>query len=675
MTHMHKGTSSEKFQEILQKLVQDEMHKQKSPASTPSLSTLLVTLQNNLYSGASAASAFESTEQENKPPEHQEDEKERKVTMTVQQIKRYITSVLGRASCSSAEQREMQSSALSINKLFFDKATRKKVRIYDPILGDFEKEMSLQELLEDVVRTSDDPWTTLAHTAQHWARGQAALLKEVTDAEFEHIMRKLDNLDLDAHSSDEELDEEGKMAARRARRRFRTGKANLQRTEHAAAKRLRQQAEKQKADLNAMRTKASMLKKLTKDLRSSDPVAVSEAERQAAEIEATMKSLEKLIKQTQTKATMAAITAIQENDLDVYARSNGFDATDMRKSRGYANNGNAMRTGVAPNGAAVGSNDGATLNDGYRGDGRQIIAGVADGSEYLSGLGGGYDDDSRLGGGKGAGGAMTFNLQAAQSHGHLDLSDAATREEEQDDARGGRMRFTQQAAAPIHSQLDLSGGAHPETTSSSRDTRGGSWRSGPKLEGSDDTMRYDMSGNGPASIDEGTAGTRAGPRMDGRRRGGGHQMPLDSIHSLPNVHDPYDSGETRHKHESATYGHHKTNRVKARNAMNTETSEAGTYHAPYEEHHEEFHGEEWKYGGQGARWQANPSLSQEHSSSGYGKDPHHAAYGRWQSGNAPDPRYNARGIDAGGVEEVRCFFMLVPPFGADTKIDLISSSG
>eukprot|EP00854_Cymbomonas_tetramitiformis_P009776 gene9776-11583_t len=279
-------------------------------------------------------------------------------------------------------------------------------------------------------------------------------------------MRKLDNLDLDAHSSDEELDEEGKMAARRARRRFRTGKANLQRTEHAAAKRLRQQAEKQKADLNAMRTKASMLKKLTKDLRSSDPVAVSEAERQAAEIEATMKSLEKLIKQTQTKATMAAITAIQENDLDVYARSNGFDATDMRKSRGYANNGNAMRTGVAPNGAAVGSNDGATLNDGYRGDGRQIIAGVADGSEYLSGLGGGYDDDSRLG----------------------------------------------------------------------------------------------------------------------------------------------DSGETRHKHESATYGHHKTNRVKARNAMNTETSEAGTYHAPYEEHHEEFHGEEWKYGGQGARWQANPSL-------------------------------------------------------------------
>lgn len=634
MTSVRKGTSSEKYQEILQKLVQDEMQKQNSRPS-PNLATLLVTLQNTtMYSGVSA---FESTEQGKEQSPKQEDEKldER---MTVQQLKRYITSVLGRPSCSSAEQREIQTSALAINKMFFDKVTRRKVRIYDPVLGEYEKDMSLQELLEDIIRT-DDPWMTLAQTAQHWARGQAAILKCITEAEFDQIMGKVDSLDLDAHSSDEELDEEGKSVAQRARRRFRTGKANLQRAELAAAKRLRVQAQKQKAELDAMRTKANMLKKVVKDLRSSDPVAVSEANRQAAEIEATMKSLERLLKQTQQKASAAAISAIQENDLDVYARSNGFDAAHIRRSRCLANTNGNMLTGIAPIGAAVVGNNGATYDDGHSTDGRQMITGVVEGSEYIGGLGGGYVK-SELRGGEGAG-VMRFNVEAAKSYAHLDLSDAATQEKERDDARGGRMRMTQQAAQN-YSHLDLSEGANKETTSSSRDARGDQWRSGPLVEVDDNKLL--MKSNGPGRDDEGTSSTCAGSRMRG-----GHQT-LKAHSSLPNIHDPYDSSETGYRHKSAAYGNCKRNNVKARNTMNTETYEADPYQEHHQQHHQQIYLEgDWKYSGQGALSPAK--TTSEHPSPDHGKDGASADNVRWQIGSAPDLRNNAQGIDTGGGEE------------------------
>ncbi|KAK3260699.1 hypothetical protein CYMTET_30358 [Cymbomonas tetramitiformis] len=185
-----------------------------------------------------------------------------------------------------------------------------QVRVFDPVLGEYEKEMDLKELLLDLTERHENPWAALAVVAQHWARGHAAVLKTVSYAEFEHLMRQMEDLDLDAHSSDEEKDAKEASIARRARQRFRTGKQAMQRHEQKMAQRAMEQAKLKRQELKNMQQKAALLKETARKLRNSDAVASLEAARQAASIESGFEALNALVEQAQHKAYVAGLAVI-----------------------------------------------------------------------------------------------------------------------------------------------------------------------------------------------------------------------------------------------------------------------------------------------------------------------------------------------------------------------------
>eukprot|EP00854_Cymbomonas_tetramitiformis_P025289 gene25289-30870_t len=178
-------------------------------------------------------------------------------------------------------------SQASKGKLTVDARISEEVIIYDAVIGEYEKELNLQELLENLVKNFTHPWAALAQVGQHWARGHAALLQELSHQEFDDLMRNIDDED-DEDDKEEERERQivkGLVAeVKESRKKAADYRADIVR-KYARIKQLRHKATRMSTlDLDAANTwqqqaheEEREIKDLTKMAEEQERAAIEKA--------------------------------------------------------------------------------------------------------------------------------------------------------------------------------------------------------------------------------------------------------------------------------------------------------------------------------------------------------------------------------------------------------------
>ncbi|KAK3265601.1 hypothetical protein CYMTET_25730 [Cymbomonas tetramitiformis] len=259
------ATLSSQYQELLKKAVQEEL-KKRDNAGSHALKLMM---------------GMQELEEEAEETEEEEQEEELVLEekFTQEELMAYISKVVN---IKNHELMEVKLAALQIVKLFYNHYSKRKVRIFDPVIGELEKEYSLKELLHELVQTREHPWAALAMIAQHWARGQTAIMRDISYKEFQALMGQVDQLEESDSTDDEQLDEQELAIKRRANQRFNRGRRNAAKQEQKAqvklAKQWKETAEHRRQQWKLKVEEAKRLVKQERELSSKQSSLNAEAE-------------------------------------------------------------------------------------------------------------------------------------------------------------------------------------------------------------------------------------------------------------------------------------------------------------------------------------------------------------------------------------------------------------
>ncbi|KAK3248165.1 hypothetical protein CYMTET_42362 [Cymbomonas tetramitiformis] len=115
--------------------------------------------------------------------------------LTPQDLMAYVSKCLADAGHEGTiEDKTAMMASIDVCRMFGSHHRKRQVLIYDPVEGELEMDMSLKQLVHEVILKNDNPWQSLALIATRWANGRCALLRDLTHDEFFEMMREVDNL-------------------------------------------------------------------------------------------------------------------------------------------------------------------------------------------------------------------------------------------------------------------------------------------------------------------------------------------------------------------------------------------------------------------------------------------------------------------------------------------------
>lgn len=299
------GVNSESYQKLLAHELEKEMQQRRKNSATEKLDFML---HDSLFGAGSVTTASQGSKGQLEVDVHISEERpEEERKMTTEQLFQYICATLGPGDANDEDQ-QTKLAALTVCKLFQNRFHKKKVVIYDAVIGEHEKELNLQELLENIVKNFEHPWAALAQVAQQWARGHAALLKELSHQEFDDLMRKIDE-------EDDEEDDEDDETQERAKKRFQGGKRKLKsKLERHIIKGLvtevkesRKKAAEFRADIVRKFARIKQLRHKATRMSTLDLDAANTWQQQAHDEEREIKDLTKLAEEQERIATEKAM--------------------------------------------------------------------------------------------------------------------------------------------------------------------------------------------------------------------------------------------------------------------------------------------------------------------------------------------------------------------------------
>ncbi|KAK3263744.1 hypothetical protein CYMTET_27475 [Cymbomonas tetramitiformis] len=427
MSTTGQGTRSQQYLRIMRNILNKDLRGDDKPSAE-----LQVMMKDSMFGCGGLLAEGTSSETPRadtkySPPEEPQAEESK---MTSEQLVKYINAQMARAKEDEDDVPDMDTrfAALSVSRLFVNRFAKRKVRVYDPVLGEYEKEVSLQEVLDEIMESNTSPWTALAHAAQHWARGHAAVLKDLSHGEFADIMRQLDEMEMDEDSDDDqECSAASAKKKKKGKRRFRSGHSKLKSSlEQLAVHEVRQKARTARKEASSGRTQLQGLQIKALKLREESQQSASgsatarRAQLEAEQIEKTMKELEKLCKEADRRAALAAVEALSM-ERDAMA---------------------GIMAGVAPAGEYIGGlGPSQRVARNAADPSRQMVTGFVEHEAYMRGLGAdGADGAGHMV--RPAGGRMNFGASGSEADGEAYSQDAYDPASgHQDRSGGGKMRF------------------------------------------------------------------------------------------------------------------------------------------------------------------------------------------------------------------------------------------
>ncbi|KAK3272637.1 hypothetical protein CYMTET_19080 [Cymbomonas tetramitiformis] len=306
MAYTLQGVNSESYQKLLADELQKEMQQRRKNSATEKLDFML---HDSLFGAGSVTTDSQASKgkltvdariSEERP------EEERK--MTTEQLFQYICATLGGGGAEAHnEDQGTKIAALAVCQMFHTRFLKRKVIIYDAVIGEYEKELNLQELLENLVKNFTHPWAALAQVGQHWARGHAALLQELSHQEFDDLMRNIDDED-DEDDKEEESHERAKKRFHGGRRKLRSQRERqIVKGLVAEVKESRKKAADYRADIVRKYARIKQLRHKATRMSTLDLDAANTWQQQAHEEEREIKDLTKMAEEQERAAIEKAM--------------------------------------------------------------------------------------------------------------------------------------------------------------------------------------------------------------------------------------------------------------------------------------------------------------------------------------------------------------------------------